>query len=32
MGALAGIMEAQYDTLREHGHSPSEASTRLSKS
>jgi len=25
MGAIAGIMEAQYDTLREHGHSPSEA-------
>ena len=25
MGALAGIMEAQYKTLREHGHSPSEA-------
>ena len=25
MGALAGIMEAQYDILREHGHSPSEA-------
>jgi ketol-acid reductoisomerase len=25
MGALAGIMEAQYTTLREHGHSPSEA-------
>ncbi len=25
MGALAGIMEAQYDTLREHGHTPSEA-------
>ncbi len=25
MGALAGMMEAQYDTLREHGHSPSEA-------
>ncbi len=25
MGALAGIMEAQYDTLRSHGHSPSEA-------
>jgi ketol-acid reductoisomerase len=25
MGALAGIMEAQYATLREHGHSPSEA-------
>lgn len=25
MGALAGIMEAQYDILRQHGHSPSEA-------
>lgn len=25
MGALAGIMEAQYDTLRAHGHSPSES-------
>ncbi len=25
MGALAGIMEAQYQTLRQHGHSPSEA-------
>jgi ketol-acid reductoisomerase len=25
MGAVAGIMEAQYDTLRENGHSPSEA-------
>lgn len=25
MGALAGIMEAQYDTLRKYGHSPSEA-------
>jgi ketol-acid reductoisomerase len=25
MGALAGIMEAQYDTLRAGGHSPSEA-------
>jgi ketol-acid reductoisomerase len=25
MGCLAGVMEAQYDTLREHGHSPSEA-------
>jgi ketol-acid reductoisomerase len=25
MGALAGIMEAQYDTFRKHGHSPSEA-------
>jgi len=25
MGALAGVMEAQYETLRQHGHSPSEA-------
>ena len=25
MGAIAGIMEAQYSTLRENGHSPSEA-------
>ena len=25
MGAIAGLMEAQYNTLREHGHSPSEA-------
>jgi ketol-acid reductoisomerase len=25
MGAIAGIMEAQYDVLRENGHSPSEA-------
>src|SRR5204863_2226479 len=25
MGALAGIMEAQYDVLRLHGHTPSEA-------
>jgi ketol-acid reductoisomerase len=25
MGALAGILEAQYNTLRKHGHSPSEA-------
>ena len=25
MGALAGIMEAQYDVLRHNGHSPSEA-------
>lgn len=25
MGALAGIMEAQYDELRRHGHTPSEA-------
>ena len=25
MGCLAGVMEAQYDTLRKQGHSPSEA-------
>ena len=25
MGCLAGVMEAQYDTFRKHGHSPSEA-------
>jgi len=25
MGALAGVMEAQYNILRKHGHSPSEA-------
>jgi len=25
MGALTGVMEAQYDVLRRHGHSPSEA-------
>jgi ketol-acid reductoisomerase len=25
MGCLAGVMEAQYDLLRKHGHSPSEA-------
>jgi ketol-acid reductoisomerase len=25
MGALAGVMEAQYQVLRDHGHSPSEA-------
>jgi ketol-acid reductoisomerase len=25
MGALAGVMEAQYTVLRQHGHSPSEA-------
>ncbi|MFZ0826207.1 MAG: ketol-acid reductoisomerase [Verrucomicrobiia bacterium] len=25
MGALAGVMEAQYEVLRAHGHSPSEA-------
>jgi ketol-acid reductoisomerase len=25
MGALAGVMESQYNVLRKHGHSPSEA-------
>ncbi len=25
MGALAGVMEAQYNELRKHGHTPSEA-------
>jgi ketol-acid reductoisomerase len=25
MGCLAGVMEAQYNVLRKHGHSPSEA-------
>jgi len=25
MGAIAGVFEAQYDVLRKHGHSPSEA-------
>ena len=25
MGALAGVMEAQYNVLRKHGHCPSEA-------
>ena len=25
LGCLAGVMEAQYNTLRKHGHSPSEA-------
>ena len=25
LGAIAGLMEAQYSTLREHGHSPSES-------
>jgi ketol-acid reductoisomerase len=25
IGALSGIMEAQYNVLRQHGHSPSEA-------
>jgi ketol-acid reductoisomerase len=28
MGALAGIMEAQYNTLRSHGHSPVKPSTK----
>ena len=27
MGCLAGVMEAQYNALRKHGHSPSEAFT-----
>ena len=31
MGALAGILEAQYYTLRAHGHSPSEAFNEASK-
>ena len=25
MGAIEGLLEAQYDVLRENGHSPSEA-------
>jgi len=25
MGCLAGVLEAQYNVLRKHGHSPSEA-------
>ena len=25
MGAIQGILSAQYEVLREHGHSPSEA-------
>ena len=25
MGAIEGLLEAQYEVLREHGHSPSEA-------
>jgi ketol-acid reductoisomerase len=32
MGALAGVMQAQYDVLRKNGHSPSEALTKRSKS
>ena len=28
MGALAGVMEAQYEVLRKHGHSPARRSTR----
>jgi ketol-acid reductoisomerase len=31
MGALAGIMQAQYDVLRRHGHSPSEAFNETSE-
>jgi ketol-acid reductoisomerase len=31
MGALAGIMQAQYDVLRKHGHSPSEAFNETSE-
>jgi len=31
MGALAGIMEAQYEVLRAHGHSPSEAFNERSR-
>ena len=32
MGAIAGIMEAQYQVLRQHGHSPARRSTRRSRS
>jgi ketol-acid reductoisomerase len=32
MGALAGIMEAQYQVLRENGHTPSEAFNETGKS
>lgn len=32
MGAIQGIFAAQYDTLRAHGHTPSEASTKRSRS
>jgi len=31
MGALAGVMQAQYDTLRKNGHSPSEAFNETSE-
>jgi len=31
MGALAGVMEAQYETLRRHGHTPSEAFNETSE-
>lgn len=31
MGALAGVMEAQYETLRRNGHSPSEAFNETSE-
>jgi ketol-acid reductoisomerase len=31
MGALAGVMQAQYDVLRKHGHSPSEAFNETSE-
>jgi ketol-acid reductoisomerase len=31
MGALAGIMQAQYDVLRKNGHSPSEAFNETSE-
>jgi ketol-acid reductoisomerase len=31
MGALAGMMEAQYDVLRQHGHTPSEAFNETSE-
>lgn len=32
MGAIEGLFEAQYQVLREHGHSPSRPSTRLLRS
>lgn len=31
MGALAGVMQAQYDVLRKHGHTPSEAFNETSE-
>ncbi|OGV59992.1 MAG: ketol-acid reductoisomerase [Lentisphaerae bacterium RIFOXYA12_FULL_48_11] len=31
MGALAGVMQAQYDTLRKYGHTPSEAFNETSE-